>query len=149
MSDFDPPISIADQMPLPANSQTVPLIDSTYWNYLPPWTSIATVPGPGKSRGQLAGRRVTGTISPTVQNVTLRFLILTNPVGTTNAAWELDTNVSGTSSTGSVVVSAGATQPFSWLPATPDFKIEVLAGATAPTALHSTLVISPMRTAGA
>lgn len=142
-------ITISNQMPVPTLNQTVPLIDSTYWNDAPPWTSIATTPGPGKSRGQLAGRRITGSVNPTVQGITLRFLILTNPTGTTNAAFELDTNVSGTSSTGSVAVAAGATQPFSWLPSTPDWRIEVLAGGTAPTALRSTVVITPARTAGA
>lgn len=142
------PITISNQMPVPANSQTVPLIDTTYWNDTGPWASTATTPGPGKSRGQLGGCRVTGTITPGGQAATLRFLILSNPSGTTNAAFELDTNVSGTSSTGSVSVSSNATQPFSWLPPTPDWRIEVLAGGTAPTTLRSTLVITPLRTSG-
>lgn len=142
-------ITISNQMPIPTLSQTVPLIDTTYWNDAPQWTSTATTPGPGKSRGQLGGRRVTGTITPGGQAVTLRFLILSNPSATTNAAFELDTNVSGTSSTGSVSVSSNATQPFSWVPPTPDWRIEVLAGGTAPTTLRSTLVITEMRTAGA
>lgn len=142
-------ITISNQMPIPANSQSVPLIDTTYWNDGPQWTSTATTPGPGKSRGQMGGKRITGTITPGGQAVTLRFLLCTNPSGTTNAAFELDTNVSGTSSTGSVSVSSNATQPFSWVPTTPDWRIEVLAGGTAPTTLRSTVVITPMRTSGA
>lgn len=146
---YTEPITIANQMPVPSNSQTVPLIDTTYWNDTGPWSSTATTPGPGKSRGQLAGMRVTGSVTPGGQSITLRFLILSNPSGTSNTAFELDTNVSGTGGTGSVTVASNATQPFSWLPSTPDWRIEVLAGGTAPTTLRSTLVITPKRTSGA
>lgn len=147
MSDFDT-ITMSNTIVLPGNSQKTPLIDSTYWNYAPHWAPATNIPAPGFSRGALGGRRITGTVLPTVQNVTLSFYLLTNPSGTTNAAWELDINVSGTSGTGSVTVTAGSTQPFSWLPPTPDFLIVVAAGATAPTALRSTLEMVTGRTSG-
>lgn len=132
------PISMSNTIVLPGNSQKTPLIDSTTWNADGPWAPTATLPAPGKSRGQLAGVRVTGTITPVTDAVTLTFELLTNPSGTTNAAFEADVNVAGTGGTGSITVAAGATQPFSFLPSTPDWRIYVLAGATAPTALRST-----------
>lgn len=147
MSDYDPPIEIYNQMPIPTLNQSVPLIDSTRWNDQPPWTSTGTTPGPGKSRGQLGGRRLTGHVRPTTQGVTVTFKLLTQPSGTTNAAFETDTNVSNTTG-GVATVAAGATFVFSWLPTTPDWRIEVLAGGTAPSALDSSIIITPHRTSG-
>lgn len=140
-------ISIYNQMPIPSANQSVPLIDSTYWNDVPPWTSTATTPGPGKSRGQLDGLRWTGTIRPTGQAVTVTFKLLTNPSATTNAGFETDTNVSNTVS-GVATVAAGSTFTFSWLPVTPDYRIEVASGATPPTTLLTTLVGVQGRTSG-
>ena len=140
MSSFDT-ITVANPVALPGNSQKAPLIDTTYWNDTGPWAAASSTPAPGKSRGQLAGRRFTGSVSPTSQAITLTFEILTKPAGTTNAAFEADTTVAGTGGTGSMTVAAGATQTFDFRPATPDSRIYVTAGGTAPSALSSTLVI--------
>jgi len=140
-------VSWANQMPIPAASQSVPLIDTTTWNDAGPWASTATTPGPGKSRGQLDGLRWTGTVRPAGQAVTVTFKLLTNPSGTTNAAFETDTNVSNTVA-GVATVAAGSTFTFSWLPVTPDYRIEVLAGGTPPTTLFTTIAGVPGRTSG-
>jgi hypothetical protein len=132
------PITMSNTIVLPGNSQKTPLVDSTTWNAGGPWAPTTTLPAPDKSRGQLAGVRVTGTITPVTQGVTLTFELLTNPSGTTSAAFEADVNVSGTGGTGSVSIAAGATQPFDWLPLTPDWRVYVTAGGTAPSALRST-----------
>src|SRR3954464_2904374 len=108
------PITLSNTIVLPGNNQYTPLVDTTYVNWAAPWAPAAAIPAPGKSRGQYAQGRISGTILPTVQDVTLSFYILTNPSATTNAGWELDTTVSGTSSTGSVTVTAGTTKKFSW-----------------------------------
>lgn len=147
MSDaLNDTISFANQMPIPAASQSVPLIDTTTWNANGPWASTATTPGPGKSRGQLDGLRWTGTVKTTGQAVTVTFKILTDPSATTNAAFETDT-ANGPGG-GTVVVAAGNTYPFSWLPVTPDYRIEVLAGATPPTTLLTTIMGVQGRTSG-
>lgn len=148
MSDaLNDTISFANQMPIPAASQSVPLIDTTTWNANGPWASTATTPGPGKSRGQLDGLRWTGTVKTTGQAVTVTFKLLTDPSATTNAGFETDTNVSNTVS-GVATVAAGSTFVFSWLPTTPDYRIEVLAGATPPTTLLTTMVGVQGRTSG-
>lgn len=143
------PITLSNTTALPGNSQIVPVIDTTYWNNTAPWAAAASAAAPGKSRGALGGYRVTGSVACTGQNVTLTFQILTNPSGTTNAAFEADTNVSGTGGTGAVTVVAGTTQPFSWLPTTPDWRIIITAGATGPTTLRTAVNIVHGRTAGA
>lgn len=142
-------ISLSNPAALPGNSQIVPLIDTTYWRDTGNWPAAASAAAPGKSRGQLGGYRITGTVKPTGQSVTVTFQILTNPTGTTSAAFEADVNVSGTGGTGSVVVASGSTQPFSWLPPTPDWRIIITAGATGPTTLSTTAEIVKARTSGA
>lgn len=143
------PITLSNTTALPGNSQIVPVIDTTYWDNAPPWAAAASAAAPGKSRGALGGKRVTGSITPGGQAVTLTFQIMSNPGGTTSAAFEADTNVSGTGGTGAVSVASNATQPFSWLPATADWRIIVTAGGTGPTTLRSSVVIVDARTAGA
>lgn len=143
------PISISNQTALPGNSQITPVIDTTYWNDSPPWAPAAAAAPPGKSRGQLAGGRITGTITPVAQNATVTFLLLTDPSGTTAAAFEADVNVSGTGGTGSAVITAGSTFTYSWLPTSPDWRVIVTAGATGPTALRTTVNIIWDRTSGA
>lgn len=140
-------ISWANQMPIPSANQSVPLIDSTTWNANGPWTTTATTPGPGKSRGQIDGLRWTGSVKATGQAVTVTFKLLTDSSGTTNAAFETDTNVSNTVA-GVATVAAGSTFVFSWLPVTPDFRIEVLSGGTPPTTLLTTIVGNYSRTSG-
>lgn len=147
MSALYDTISWSNQMPIPAASQSVPLVDSTCWNSTAPWTTTATTPGPGKSRGQLDGLRWTGSVKTTGQAVTVTFKILTDPSATTNAGFETDTNVSNTVA-GVATVAAGSTFVFSWLPVTPDFRIEVLAGATPPTTLLTTIQGVEGRTSG-
>jgi len=142
------PITLSNTIVLPTASQKTPLVDTTYVNGAAGlWAPTATLPGPGTSRAQYAGCRITGTITPTVQDVTLTFEILTNPTGTTSAAYEADTTVAGTGGTGAVTVTAGTTQPFDFRPTTPDWRIYVTAGGTAPTALRSTAVIVKDRAA--
>lgn len=138
------PITFDNSVPLPANSGHSYLLDTTCWNDRP-WVIGAASGVPGKSRGQLAGKRVTGTITPTGQTITVTFELLTNPSGTTSAAWEADANI-GTS--GAFTVASTVTQPFSWLPPTTDYRIRVTAGATAPTAIKSTCVVVTARTSG-
>jgi hypothetical protein len=138
-------LTIANQAPIPANSQIVPLLDSTCWNDAPPWVSTATTPGPGRSRAQFTGCRVQGTVTPTAQAMTITFEGLLNPSGTTNAAFGTDTNAPDA---GVKVVAAGATYVFDYLPRFPDFRITMTAGATAPTALSTTLVLVWDRASG-
>lgn len=138
-------IEFYNSAPVPANSGHSYVYDSTKWNDIP-WVAGTASAAPGKSRGQLKGRRVTGTVTPVTQDITLVFEILTNPDGTTSAAWEQDVNGPGG---GSVAVTAGTTQPYSWLPFTGDHRIRIAAGATAPSAIRTETVMSPHRTSGA
>lgn len=138
-------ISISNQTPLPGNSQHTYAYDSTLWND-GPVAAAAAATAPGKSRGQLSGRRITGVITPTGQTVTVVFEILVNPAGTTSGAWATDANGPGG---GSVAVVTTQNYAFSWLPVAPDHRIRILAGATAPTTLWSALVLTPERTSGA
>lgn len=152
MSDFDPPITMNNTAVIPANSQITPLIDTTYWNDTGPWASAASAAAPGKSRGQLAGMRVTLTYLCVTDNSTVTFQIMTNPSGTTNAAFEADANLDGNGGAmvnGVLTAVAGTTYPVSWLPVTPDWRIIITAGATAPSAIRTTMIITPRRTAGA
>lgn len=143
------PIPISNQTALPGNSQIVPIIDTTYWQAGGTWGPAASAAAPGLSRGQLAGARITGSVTPTGQNVTITFQILSNPAGTTSAAFEADVNVSGTSGTGSATITAASTFTYSWLPVTPDWRIIITAGATGPTTLRTTADIVWDRTSGA
>ncbi len=130
--------------PLPGNSQHTYVVDSTRFND-GGWTAGAAAAAPGKNRGVLGGSRIAGTILPTGQAVTVIYELLTDYDGTTAAAFEQDTNGPGG---GSQVVAAGTTQPFSWLPHAVDYRIRILAGATAPTTLKTTCQIVWDRSAG-
>jgi hypothetical protein len=140
------PISILNQTAIPSNSQIVPILDSTYWAYAAPWTTTASLAAPGKSRGQLAGARVYGTILVTDQNATAKFYLLTNPSGTTSGAWELDGNI-GTS--GAVTLTAGTGFSFNWLPYASDFLITITAGANNPDAVYTNINLTWDRSSGA
>lgn len=139
------PLIITGQMPVPAASQIVPLLDSTAWNDSAPWTTTATTPGPGRSRAQLAGARVAGNVHPVGQSVTVTFEALNRPDLATNAAYETDPNAPDS---GSKVVAAGDTYPFNWLPTFADWRITVTAGATPPTSIASQVMVIWDRNAG-
>lgn len=130
--------------PLPGNSQHTYVVDSTRFND-GGWTAAAAASAPGKNRGVLGGSRCAGTILPVGQAVTAVFEVLTDYDGTTSAAFEQDTNGPGG---GSIAIAAGTTQPYSWLPPAVDWRIRVLAGATAPTALRTSTQIVWDRSAG-
>ncbi len=122
---------------LPANSGYTYMLDSTKNGVDANVISAARVV-PGRYRNMWAGGRVRGTILVATQNVTLNLLLLTAPLVLTNAAWEVDATAD---SAGAIVITAGTTKVFDWLPRTPDFALEILAGATAPSAITVTLRI--------
>lgn len=133
-----------NSVPLPANSGHVLLIDSTR-RLIQSTISAAAAQAPGTYRSAWKGGRVTGTISPTAQNLTITFEELTAPTGTTNAAFSTD--ASGPSS-GTATIVAGTVYQFSWLPATSDWRVRLTAGATAPSAIDVSVVVTWDRTSG-
>lgn len=133
-------------IPLPGNSQHVLLADSTR-RLIESRAAAASAQAPGSYRNAWKGKRITGSVKPTDQGVTLILELLTDHDGTTASAFEADTASMGGSS--SISVAAGATQLINWLPMTPDWRIRIVAGATAPTTLDATAVITPARTSGA
>lgn len=137
------PAHFHNTAPLPANSGYTYAFDSTKFCDQPLAIAAART-APGKSRGMFGRRRVSGFVKPTGQAITLNFLILTDQDGTTNSAWELDTSVGGT---GTVAVASGTAQPFSYV-ANGDFAIEIVAGATAPTALDCVVELTEDVSAG-
>jgi hypothetical protein len=139
------PITIPNGTPLPANLGHTYAFDSTLYNN-GGWVATAASAAPGKDRGFLGGYRMTGTILPITQGLTLFFEILTNPGGTTSAAWEQDT--SGPDG-GTKVVAAATTYQWSWLPAAADYRVRAVAGAAAPSAIQSSVVVVKDRTSGA
>lgn len=142
---FPDPITLNAIPAIPANSQVAPIIDTTYlWNQAQ-WSSAASSAAPGLCRNMLAGRRVVGTVGSTGQAFTIKFEILTNPSGTTAAAFETDINAPGG---GSFSIAASSTQPISWLPPTPDWRITATAGGTAPTTIPVSLIFTLDRNAG-
>lgn len=132
-------------VPLPANSGTVILIDSTR-RLLESTASAASAQAPGSYRCAWTGARLTGSVTPTGQTITITYEIMHNSAGTTSSAFSTDTNAPGG---GTQTVATTVTQPFSWLPATNDFRIRITAGATAPTALAATCELIWDRTSGA
>ncbi len=137
MPEAKRPLVITVQPPLPANSGYTYVMDSTS-RTITPLVASAARKVPGSFRHSWAGGRVRATITAATQNVTANLLLLTNSAGTTNAAWEVDATAD---SAGAVTVTAGSTKVFDWLPRTPDFALEILAGATAPSALTTTVTI--------
>ena len=77
--------------------------------------------------------------------MTLTFQLLADPTGTTSGAWVSDATM-GTA--GVITVTSGTTQPFSWLPPTPDYRILVTNSGAGLTALKSTLLLATDRAAG-
>lgn len=135
-----------NSVPLPANSGHVLLIDSTR-RLIQSTISAASAQAPGTYRSAWKGARITGSITPTGQTITVTFELLIAPSGTTSAAFATDTNVSNTVAGVATVVS-GATFTFSWLPTTGDFRIRITAGATAPSAIDVDCVATWGRTSG-
>ncbi len=132
------PLVITGQPPLPANSGYTYVLDSTS-RCITPLVASAARKVPGAYRHAWAGGRVRATIKAATQDVTANLLLLTNSAGTTNAAWEVDATAD---SSGAITVTAGTTKVIDWLPRTPDFALEILAGATAPSALTTTVTIA-------
>jgi hypothetical protein len=132
------PLVITTQPPLPANSGYTYVLDSTS-RTITPLVASAARKVPGSFRHAYVGGRVRATVTATTQNVTANLLLLTNSAGTTNAAWEVDATAD---SAGAVTVTAGSTKVIDWLPRTNDFALEILAGATAPSALTTTCSIT-------
>lgn len=135
-----------NSVPLPANSGHVLLIDSTR-RLIQSTISAAAAQAPGTYRSAWKGARITGSIKPTAQTITVTFELLTTPSGTTSAAFETDTNVTNTVG-GVATVAAGSTFTFSWLPVTGDWRIRITAGATAPSSIDVSCVVTWGRTSG-
>ena len=132
--------------PLPANGQFVNLLDTTRFDYdRGPFSATSA---PGDRRGRLAGRRVRGFVKPTGANVVVRLKLLTNPDGTTGAAFEDDTTAdAGGMTDGVVTVTDGTAQLIDWLPRTGDYKVECEASGTL-TDLESDLSINNDESSG-
>ncbi len=137
MPEAKRPLIITGQPPLPANAGYTYVMDSTS-RCITPLVASAARKVPGAYRHQWAGGRVRATIKVATQDVTVNLLLLTNSAATTNAGWEVDVTAE---SSGAIVVVAGSTKILDWLPRTPDFALEILAGATAPSALTTTVTI--------
>lgn len=137
MPEAKRPLVITGQPPLPANSGYTYVLDSTS-RCITPLVASAARKVPGVYRHQWSGGRVRATILVATQNATANLLILTNSAGTTNAAWEVDATAD---SSGAVPLVAGTTKTIDWLPRAPDFAVEILAGATAPSAITVTVTI--------
>jgi hypothetical protein len=130
--------------PLPANAGNTYVIDSTRMGS-GGWVAAASATAPGTTREMLAGYRVQGSILPTGQAVTVYLELLTKPTGTTSGAFEADATAD---SAGVITVASNTTKIINWLPITADWRIRVLAGATAPTALDTSFVLSGDHSAG-
>lgn len=137
MPEAKRPLVITVQPPLPANSGYTYVLDSTSRTITPLVASAARkVPGP--FRHAYAGGRVRCTIKNGNQDVTANLLLLTNSAATTNSGWEVDATAD---SSGAITVTASTTKVIDWLPRTPDFALEILAGATTTSALTVTVTI--------
>lgn len=122
---------------LPTANQHVVIFDTT--RGCETIANAASAQAPGDHRRVFAGYRVKGAVACTTQNVTLKLELMTNPAGTTAAtAFEEDTTAT---SSGSVTITAGTTSLIDWLPRTGDYRVRVVAGATAPDALTITLML--------
>ena len=137
MPEAKRPLVITVQPPLPANSGYTYVLDSTS-RTITPLVASAARKVPGSFRHSWAGGRVRATVKAATQDVTANLLLLTNSAGTTNAAWEVDATAD---SAGAITVTAGTTKVIDWLPRTPDYALEILAGASAPSALTTTVTI--------
>lgn len=115
---------------LPNNSENVIPIDTTRLANV----STASVAAgsaflaPGPDRNMWNRAIVELTVKATTQNVTLLLEILTGSAGT-SADWEAQ------GAAGTQTVTAGTTLPVEFKPLAPDWRIRVLAGGTAPSAL--------------
>lgn len=124
---------------VPANNGTVYPLDSTCG------TTQTPAAAPGTHRGRWSGGRVAGTIKNGNQAVTVTLEALTGVAGT-SADWETDTTAD---QAGSFTLAASTTKVINWLPPTPDFRVKVTAGGTAPNSLTNHLMIVWDRTSGA
>jgi hypothetical protein len=123
---------------IPTLSQYLAVVDSTLGVALLPTASTAATAVPGLYRGRWPRKRVVTVVRNGDQAITVRHLILSNSPGTTNAAWEVDTNAPGA---GSVALAANTTTAYSWCPPSPDYKVELVAGGTAPATLVTSVTI--------
>jgi hypothetical protein len=120
---------------LPGNSQHTLLFDTTRGclNRDSSFVATAAAPVPGTEKGGgYRGKTVTCWVKPTGQSITAVFEALTDPDGTTAAAFEQDVDAPGG---GSVVVAAGDAQPFEWTPKYAHYRCRLVAGGTAPSDL--------------
>ncbi len=127
------PFSLTWTVP-PGNSGYVVLFDSTKGPANMSWSALTSNPAPGTWRGMYKGASYRYTIKTTTESVTVDEQVLTGS-GTTNAAWETQ------GAAGTFTVAAGTTAARNFLPLSPDHRILVTAGGTAPATLESQLEI--------
>lgn len=107
---------------LPTANQYVIILDSTRFCYETVANSASLVATAGSARGLWPRVRVDFVVNCTTQNVTVV------RQGWSGGAWV-------TVASGSETVTAGTPFPKGWMPETPDWRIYVLAGGTAPATL--------------
>jgi len=134
MQRFNPAHQITTQPVLPDNSGYTWIFDSTdphAWdNTGKQYAKTGSVPTPGPVRGGAMNVTANLTVSCTGQNVTLVLYTLDGA-----GAWQLYTPPNGT-----ITITAGASpQGVKWDILASDVLIGVLAGASAPSAITSTL----------
>lgn len=108
---FNPPAVVL------TNNGVSPLFDSTY--------SFCTAPSPtvvGPFRGRRINVRISGVVTSTTQNVTIRLDYLD-----ASGSWVTGATTSA--------VTAGTPTPFDYLPIAADWRVVILNGATGPSAL--------------
>ena len=134
MQRFNPAHQILTQPTLPNNSGYAWIFNSTnadaWKNGGPQLPVSAGVPSPGPNRSNCMNMTARLTVSCATQNVTLALYTLDGA-----GAWQLYTPPGGT-----ITITAGAApQGVKWEILAADVLIGVLAGASAPSALTSTL----------
>lgn len=117
---------------VPSNDGYAHIIDSTRGFAGTPANAATLVATGGDHRGRWAGARLEFSIQVTGQNATLVRQIWNG------SAFETVANTSEIN--GSQTLTAGTTYPVRWVPPTPDWRMYLLAGSTAPT----TVVFSGM-----
>ena len=106
---------------LPTANQYVIMLDSTRGLNTAVANAASLGATAGTKRGKWAGQRVDFVVNCTTQDVTV-------VRQGWNGAWV-------TVASGSATVTAGTPLPIGWMPETPDWRIYVLAGGTAPATL--------------
>lgn len=118
---------------VPANSQVVVALDSTYGLYLGSQATMDASTGayltPGQYRNKWPHPVLKITAKCTTQNMTLTFDILTGVAGAA-ADWETQ----GGAGVGSHTITAGTTSTFEWKPLAGDWRVKYTAGADNPDA---------------